>query len=50
MRTAKAAELAAERILEERSELIKKVDWDYLSHQDSAVGARIKIVADNLKG
>ena len=49
VRTAKAAELAAVRILEERPELIKKVDRDYLSHEDSKVVARIKIVADNLK-
>ncbi len=49
VRTAKAAELAAVRILEERPELIKKVDRDYLNHQDSLAGARIKIVADKIK-
>ncbi len=48
-RTGKAAELAATKILQERPELYKSVDWAYLHQEDGVVGARIKIIADRLK-
>lgn len=48
-RTAKAAELCAVAILQHRPELIRRVDWDYLNHQDGTVKARLNIIADKLK-
>ena len=48
-RTAKAAELCATRILKQRPELIRRVDWDYLNHRDGKGGARLNIIADQLK-
>ena len=48
-RTAKAAELATGLILHHRPELIEGVDWDYLNQKDGPLGARLKIVADQLK-
>ncbi len=48
-RTAKAAELCATRILKHRPELIRRVDWAYLNRQDGKVGARLNIIADQLK-
>jgi C_GCAxxG_C_C family probable redox protein len=48
-RTAKAAELCAARILRHRPELIRRVDWDYLKHQDGRVGARLNIIADQVR-
>lgn len=48
-RTAKAAELAAELILDHRPELMEQVDWDYLNQKDGILEARFKIVANRLK-
>jgi C_GCAxxG_C_C family probable redox protein len=48
-RTAKAAELCAAAILQHRPELIQRVDWDYLNHQDGTVKARLNIIADKIK-
>ena len=48
-RTASAAQLSAESILQWRPELIRKVDWDYLNQEDGMVSARMKIVADKLR-
>jgi C_GCAxxG_C_C family probable redox protein len=47
-RTAKAAELTAALILDQRPELIEDIDWPYLNQKDGRIGARIKIVADRL--
>lgn len=48
-RTAMAAGLCTEQILMQRPKIISTVDWDYLNCEDSAMGARIKIVADHLR-
>jgi len=44
-----AAQLTAIKILQQRPELIERVDWEYLNQTDGMVGARIKIIADKLK-
>jgi C_GCAxxG_C_C family probable redox protein len=48
-RTATAAELASDLILQHRPELLNTVDWDYLHQKDGAISARLNIVADRLK-
>ncbi len=48
-RTAKAAELGALRILRERPEMIRRVQWDCINQKESMLGARIKIVTDHLR-
>ena len=47
-RTAKAAELTAELILEQRPACIHQIDWKYLNQRDSMIGGRIKIIANQL--
>lgn len=49
LRTAKAAEIAATLIMNQRPELIRHADWDYLNQNESRLGARLKIAADRLK-
>ncbi len=48
-RTAKAAEVTGQLILNQRPELIQGVDWDYLNLKESRLGARLKIAVDRLK-
>jgi len=48
-RTSTAAELSAAMILDQRPDLLRKVDWGYLSRQDSVMTAGFKIVADRLR-
>ena len=48
-RTASAAGLATEAILEHRPALLDQVDWNYLNGSDSGISTRLKIVADWLK-
>ena len=48
LRTAKAAELTAALILDQRPDLLDDIDWPYLNHKDGPIGARMKIVANRL--
>lgn len=48
-RTGKAAELTAVKILQQRPALIKRLDFEYLNHEDGWAEARIKIIADKIK-
>jgi len=48
LRTSKAVELTAALILEHRPQLIQQIDWDYLNQKDGIIGARIKIVANQM--
>ena len=47
-RTAEAAELTAALILAQRPEVSQRIDWNYLNQNDGKIGARIKIIANQL--
>jgi C_GCAxxG_C_C family probable redox protein len=47
-RTAKTAELTAAQIFSHRPLLIQQTDWNYLNQKDGVIGARIKIVANQM--
>jgi len=49
LRTAKAAELSAALILDQRPGLIQQIDWDDLNQKDGRIGAGIKIIANLLR-
>ncbi len=48
-RTASAAQLTAELILNQRPELIQSVDWDYLNQHENRLNARLKMASQRFK-